>query len=172
MSDVNYSTLYYRNNKKQRNIVHCCPHCPYETVYAKTNLRVHILAMHTLEKDRPFQCPEDGCCRGFAQKYQLQKHLLKKHDKNVNLSRGKGIEMYILSPGKFRPSGQKTISRCIYYGKHPVMKREDFPIRCENQMITRSHLRYDAGAKYISLVTYTKNELKVLRATGELKQKK
>ena len=33
------------------------------------------MSRHTEEKDRPFQCTEPGCCRGFAQKGGLEKHL-------------------------------------------------------------------------------------------------
>ena len=82
---------YYRRNKEQRNIVHYCTLCNYETTGPKQNLKVHIWGCHTPEEERPFQCPEDNCRRGFAAKHTLQKHLSKVHGKNINLSVSRNI---------------------------------------------------------------------------------
>ena len=228
MSDVNQSTAYYRKNKKQRNTVRCCPHCDYKTTGCKNNLTVHILGKHTLEEDRPFQCQEDNCCRGFAQKSSYERHLHKVHGKNVNRPQfdQKSIVMYIITLKEFQPALQwrrrRRTRRCHYYGNHPIIKTEDLPIFCENRigpmsrflqrypgendinhcsqcghvghnsrtcgrvqtkkeqntathkgfLITRRLLQSDARAKYISLETYTRNELVEMVTTEELKQKK
>ena len=158
-----WSRDYYRRNKRERNIVHKCPHCDYETTGPKQSLRVHIMSRHTPEKDRPFQCPEPNCCRGFAQKFNLQKHLLKVHGKETNLTIDKSICLYIIKPGNYCPCSNKTKCRCKFYKTKPVIKASDLPVSYENIIITDKHLRYDARQKYISLDTYTKSQLKELQ---------
>ena len=160
---------YYRRNKEQRNIVHYCPHCNYETTGPIQNIKVHIWGCHTPENERPFKCPEKDCCRGFAAKYSLQKHLLKVHGKNVNLSISRNICLYIIKPGEFLPPSEKTTSRCNYYHTHPVIKAQNLPITFNDQstgekiIIDTSHIKYDARKKYIHIESYTIDELGKLR---------
>ena len=66
--NVAYNTQYYRNNKENKKIVHQCPHCNYSTTGPKITLKNHIMAKHTPESERPYQCLHPNCCRGFAQK--------------------------------------------------------------------------------------------------------
>ena len=160
---------YYRRNKKQRTIVHYCPQCNYETTGPKQNLKVHIWGCHTPENKRPFQCPEKNCCRGFAAKHSLQKHLFKVHGKQINLSISRNICLYIIKSGKFLPPSEKTTARCYYYEKHPVIKAQDLPIYFNDQstgeqiVIESSHIKYDARKKYIQIDSYTRDELHKLR---------
>ena len=69
-------------NKKERKVVHTCPHCCYCTTGPRIILTNHIYSKHTEEKDRPFQCPHKGCNRGFAQKGSLKNTLKKFIKKN------------------------------------------------------------------------------------------
>ena len=78
------SSNYYRKNKKTQNVVHLCPHCDYSTTGPKITLKHHILAKHTKECDRPFQCMHPGCERGFAQKIHLDRHLCKVHGEKID----------------------------------------------------------------------------------------
>ena len=107
------SAEYYRKNKENRKVVHQCPHCDYSTTGPKIALKHHILAKHTPENERPFQCPHEGCCRGFAQKIHLQKHLCKVHNEKKQVGRKKTVLYYIvnrtlsedfLSPDPFSPT--------------------------------------------------------------------
>ena len=82
---------YYRRNKEERKIVYSCPHCNYETTGPKQNLKVHTWGCHTPENERPFKCPKKNCCRGFAAKHSLQKHLSKVHGETINLSVSRNI---------------------------------------------------------------------------------
>ena len=160
---------YYRRNKEERNIVHYCPLCNYETTGPKQNLKVHIWGCHTPENKRPFQCPEKNCCRGFAAKHSLQKHLLKVHGKQINLSISRNICLYIIRLGEFLPPSEKTTARYNYYQKHPVIKAHKLPITFIDQLmkqkitINASHIKYDARKKYIHIKSYTRQELSDLR---------
>jgi hypothetical protein len=156
---------YYRRNKEERTIVHSCKDCEYETTGPKQTLLVHIWSKHTEENERPFQCEEQRCCRGFAQKSNLQKHLLKVHGKKVNLSESRDICLYIIKPGKFTPASNKTTHRYNIYQQKPVIKAADLPLTINNQTITAAHLRYDAREKYITLKTYTRDDLSNLQNT-------
>ena len=75
----NHNTNYYRRNKAERFNVLSCPHCNYETTGPKSALQAHIWSKHTLEHERPFQCPCSGCHRGFSARANLNKHILKQH---------------------------------------------------------------------------------------------
>ena len=158
---------YYRRNKECRSIVHKCPHCNYETTGPKQCLRVHIWSKHTEEKDKPFQCTEPGCCRGFAQKSNLQKHLKKMHAKEVNLSVSRDICLFIVKPGDETPLAAKTIVRCEYYKQQPVIKANELPLIVNTEdgilEVTQNNLRYDARKGYIKLETYAKHELHELK---------
>ena len=76
----NHNTNYYRRNKAERFNVLSCPHCNYETTGPKSALQAHIWSKHTLEHERPFQCPCSGCHRGFSARANLNKHILKQHN--------------------------------------------------------------------------------------------
>ena len=160
---------YYRRNKEERKIVHHCRYCNYETTGPKQNLKVHMWGCHTPENERPFKCPERDCCRGFAAKHSLQKHLLKVHGKNINLSISRNICLYIIKLGKFLPPSGKTKSRYNYYQKHPVIKAQDLPITFNDQsngektIIDASNIKYDARKNYININSYTRDELGELR---------
>jgi len=159
-----YGRDYYRRNKEERFCVQKCPHCNYETTGAKSALQAHIYAKHTPENKRPFQCPEQGCCRGFAQKGGLEKHLEKVHGKKISLKVDREICLYIIRSGEYIPGSTKTRQRCDYYQKYPVIKAENLPITLENnQTITSKHLKYDARENYISLSTYTRDEIPSLQ---------
>jgi hypothetical protein len=71
--EVGQSTQHYRR-AKVNGVKRHCPHpgCNFSTCYSKNNLRAHILAKHTPENERPFQC--EKCGKGFAQKAGLIKH--------------------------------------------------------------------------------------------------
>ena len=75
------STNHYRRNKTRDTITYFCKirGCNYSTVYSKVNLRNHIYARHTEEKDRPYQCKYFGCNRGFSQNSHLKSHNEKIH---------------------------------------------------------------------------------------------
>tara|TARA_A200000159_G_scaffold125321_1_gene120417 strand:- start:635 stop:1171 length:537 start_codon:yes stop_codon:yes gene_type:complete len=155
-----YGRDYYRRNKAERFCVHKCPYCNYETTGAKSALKAHIYAKHTPENERPFQCPEPNCCRGFAQKGGLEKHLEKVHGKSVSLKTDREICLYIIQPGEYIPGSIKTKKRCDYYTNFPVIKANTLPIVLDNnQILTSKHLKYDAREKYISLTSYTRNQL-------------
>jgi len=159
-----YGRDYYRRNKLQGFRVHKCPHCTYETTGPKSALKAHIYAKHTPEHERPFQCPEPGCCRGFAQKGGLEKHLEKVHGKKISLKIDREICLYIIRPGEYNPGSKKTKARCNYYTKTPVIKAKNLPIKLDNnQIIDSKHLKYDAREKYISLSTYTREEIPALQ---------
>ena len=154
-----YGREYYRRNKTERFIVHNCPHCNYETTGPKRALQAHIYAKHTPESERPFQCPEPNCNRGFAQKGGLEKHIEKVHGKKTNLAESREICLYIIRPGKYSPASNKTKNRCNYYKTHPVIKAKDLPIKLDDQHITAAFIRYDAREQYINLQTYKETEL-------------
>ena len=159
-----YGRDYYRRNKEERFCVQKCPHCNYETTGAKSALQAHIYAKHTPENKRPFQCPEQGCCRGFAQKGGLEKHLEKVHGKKISLKVDREICLYIIRSGEYIPGSTKTRQRCDYYQKYPVIKADNLPIILDNnQIITSKHLKYDARENYISLSTYTRDEIPSLQ---------
>ena len=82
---IPHNTNYYRRNKEERFNVKCCPHCNYETTGPKSSLQAHIYSKHTPENERPFQCPCTECERGYAARANLQKHLFKHHDTNMNV---------------------------------------------------------------------------------------
>ncbi|CAL1299920.1 unnamed protein product [Larinioides sclopetarius] len=57
----------HRESKK----VHPCPHCPFIAPF-KSFLKIHIFRKHS--KEKPFKC--DICNKGFAAKFDLQRHCL------------------------------------------------------------------------------------------------
>ena len=89
------SAKYYRKNKKTKNVIHMCPHCNYTTTGPKITLKHHILAKHTPEEERPFQCRHEGCKRGFAQKIHLDRHMEKVHNvKKKKVKKEKSIILF------------------------------------------------------------------------------
>ena len=74
VESVNQSTEHYRKKKESGEKL-VCPHegCDFSTCYSKNNLQQHIMAKHTADEDKPFQCTH--CVKGFAQKKGLNRHM-------------------------------------------------------------------------------------------------
>ncbi len=121
---VNNSTEYYRENRRNKKVVHRCPHCNYCTCNGKIVLTNHINSKHLEERLRPFQCTE--CARGFAQKAHLIRHLETEHNISGDLRHAKTATLlYIISLGNNIPTSTKTKARCEYYNRYPVLKSRD-----------------------------------------------
>jgi hypothetical protein len=163
---IAYNTQYYRKNKKTKKIVHQCPHCNYSSTGPKITLKNHIMAKHTPESKRPFQCPHDNCCRGFAQKILLQRHLKKVHNTEVDLTIDRTIIEFHVKIGKYNPASNATKNRVAYY----LSKRNGilFPSDLTEfeflpgKIINKNHIYYDAREGYIELQTYNAIQLKKL----------
>lgn len=56
--------------------IHTCPvkHCSYYNTYSDAGLKNHIYALHTPNKDKPFQCKYYRCKKGFSRKDHLARH--------------------------------------------------------------------------------------------------
>jgi len=78
VESVNQSTEHYRKKKESGEKL-VCPHegCDFSTCYSKNNLQQHIMAKHTADEDKPFQCTD--CVKGFAQKSALERHMVSFH---------------------------------------------------------------------------------------------
>ncbi len=151
------STDYYRENKKNRRVVHHCPHCNFETTYGKCVLINHINAHHTAECDRPWQC---SCCnRGFSQKAHLISHLKKVHQVvDSNLEKKNGAVLYLIAPADQEPRSYKTKARRRYYLQHPKLNSRDIRnnqhwYECKgNNVCLRNHdIHYDEKKGFIHL---------------------
>jgi len=157
------STDYYRENKKNRRVVHSCPHCNFETTYGKCVLINHINAQHTQECDRPWQC---HCCnRGFAQKAHLISHLRKVHQViDPNLEKKNGAVLYLITPTNNMPRSYKTKARRQYYlensklNSRNVRNQKHWYTCKDNNVCLRNHdIHYDEKKGFIQL---TKIQLK------------
>ena len=160
---IKHSTNYYRKNKEKRKIIHSCPHCCYETTGPKSSLKAHIWSKHTEEKDRPFQCHVIDCCRGFAQKINLQKHLKKVHNISVDLKINTNIAEYHIELTRIIPKSIKIQNRIKFYMKHSIIYPKDLNKPIEyigNQIIKSNHLYYDAREGYINLKSLSYDDLK------------
>lgn len=152
------STDYYRENKKQRRVVHSCPHCNFETTYGKCVLINHINAHHTEECNRPFQC---SCCnRGFAQKAHLVAHLKKVHNViDPNLEKKNGAILYFITPTELIPKSYNTKARRDFYNNHPKLNSRDikngihtYMTKNDNSACLRNHdIHYDQKKGFINL---------------------
>ena len=164
MTSVAYNTQYYRNNKKTKKIIHQCPHCNYSTTGPKITLKNHIMAKHTPESERPFQCPCNNCSRGFAQKKLLERHLQKVHNQTVDLTINRSIVEFHVKKGKYIPASNATKNRVSYYlsKRNGILYPNDFDDFefLPNKKLNKNHIYYDAREGYIELQTYNKSQLK------------
>ena len=146
------STDYYRENKKQRRVVHSCPHCNFETTYGKCVLINHTNAHHTEECNRPFQC---SCCnRGFAQKAHLETHLFVTHEIEKTTVKISSIS-YIIEPTLTHPRSIKTKARRAYYLTHRVINTKDINNKQHEYLpgvyLKKHDIHYDTGKGFITL---------------------
>jgi hypothetical protein len=148
------SAEYYRKNKENRKVVHQCPHCEYSTTGPKISLKHHILAKHTPEKERPFQCPHECCNRGFAQKSHLQNHLCKVHNSKEEPGRTKRVLYYIVNRTEKIPTSQKTRERMSFYNDYNILTHEII-----KRNISMSNLHYDMRNGYIEARPITENDI-------------
>lgn len=160
--NIKHSTNYYRKNKTKRKIVHKCPHCEYETTGPKSSMQAHIWSKHTPENERPFQCYMEGCCKGFAQKINFQRHLKKKHNIDVELKKNTQIAEYHITLTNVQPIAKKINHRINFYRLNPII----YPHHLNNilpgttdQIIKSNHLYYDSREGYIKLKTISYDEL-------------
>ena len=162
-SKINHSTNYYRKNKTNRKIVHKCMHCSYETTGPKSCLKAHIWSKHTPENERPFQCLHPGCCRGFAQKHNLQKHMEKIHNVKLDLKKNNNIAQYRVDVTGIKPTAKKTLTRIKYYETHPIIYPNELNISLniddKQIVIKQGHLYYDNRNGYITLKTVSHDNL-------------
>lgn len=146
------SSNYYRKNKETQSVVHVCPHCNYSTTGPKITLKHHILAKHTRECYRPFQCMHPGCERGFAQKIHLDRHLCKVHGKKIDKGRKKKVLYYLLSSGDKNPTSKKTKERMHFYENKKIVTPKMI-----RKSISMSNFQYDRHNNYIVAVPITEN---------------
>ena len=154
---VNANTEYYRRNKKLRLNIKSCPHCNYETTGPKSSLQAHIWAKHTPENKRPFQCPCDDCCRGFASRANLHKHVYSIHEIKTPKKLNKDIVLLKLSL-------QKNLSETKnnFYNGHKIIKCSDLPIDYQNTKFTIDGLFYDMLKGNILMEGYSINKIREL----------
>jgi len=150
------STDYYRENRDKRAVVHRCPHCDYETANAKIQLTNHINARHISEDKRPFQCTQEDCSRGFAQKAHLMNHLRRVHKiKDASLGRKHSTILYIISIAESVPRSAKTRARRDYYIENPTIKARDMKNHLHEYLdgvFLRNHdIHYDKKKGFIEL---------------------
>ena len=108
------STDYYRNNRINKTKMYKCSHenCNYTTYNSKSALINHINAKHVPESERPFQCKEPGCCRGFSQKAHLANHMKRQHNKDLFQLEGRTTDIiYNISLTNKVPRTKTTIAR-------------------------------------------------------------
>ena len=148
------SAEYYRKNKENRKVVHQCPHCDYSTTGPKIALKHHILAKHTPENERPFQCPHECCSRGFAQKSHLQNHLRKVHNSKEEPGRTKEVLYYIVNRTEKIPTSHKTRKRMSFYNNYNILTKEII-----KRNISMSNLHYDVRNGYIEAKPITENDI-------------
>ena len=173
---IAYNTQYYRNNKKNKSIVHQCPHCDYSTTGPKIALKNHIMAKHTPESERPYQCLDNNCCRGFAQKKLLERHMLRVHNKKVCLTINRSITEFHVERGKYEPASKATSNRVNYYLSKPnnILYPEDLKDFefLPGKKINKNHIYYDAREGYINLKTYNEDEIRKKRKKKKRKKRK
>ena len=148
---VPYNTQYYRNNKLSRKIVHCCPHCNYETTGPKSALKAHIWSKHTPEKERPFQCPCHGCERGFSARANLNKHILKKHKITMPKKINKEVLIYKIDI--------KSNNAPEVYINNRYIIAKNLPCTFDNKTISFDSLFYDKGCGLINITPITRKEI-------------
>ena len=152
------NTLWYRKNKLTKKVVHTCPHCDYSTTGPKIILTNHIYSKHTAEKDRPFQCPFHDCCRGFAQKGSLIKHMEKIHKVKplAQEKENKTILEYHIELLNKEPKNKKTKLRYEFYKNNLIITEEMIK---KHSFLTPAYILYDSRVGYIKAKGYTSREL-------------
>lgn len=150
------NTLWYRKNKLSKKVVHRCSHCNYSTTGPKIILTNHIYSKHTSEKDRPFQCPFHGCCRGFAQKGSLTKHMEKIHKVKPKEKENKTIVEYHIELLDKQPRNKKTKLRYEFYKENSIITEEMIK---KHSFLTPAYILYDSRVGYINAKGYTSREL-------------
>lgn len=153
---VPINTLWYRKNKLSKKVVHRCSHCDYSTTGPKIILTNHIYSKHTAEKDRPFQCPFNDCCRGFAQKGSLVKHMEKIHKVKPKEKENKTIVEYHIELLDKQPKNKKTKLRYDFYKKTSIITEEMIK---KHSFLTPAYILYDSRVGYINAKGYTSREL-------------
>jgi hypothetical protein len=159
------STNYYKRNRETKQRKYQCIKCDYVTFNSKAVLNNHINAKHVLEKDRPFQCTENKCKRGFSQKAHLIKHLEKTHSTTIQTK--KHVIYYKISLTDNIPCSKKIRNRIKFYRDNNILSGEDLynkkykydanggdsDGKDELKCITLPLLKYDCIKKYIKFTT-------------------
>ena len=153
-----YSRNYYRRNKEERLVVHKCPHCQYETTGPKQCIKVHIWSKHTPENKKPFQCPDSKCYRGFASWATLNKHVTKYH--KITLPKNiKKKQIFAIIPNIIYNTHYKINihNRINQYKKYKIINMKK--LLNHKYEFSLQNLFYDEANNYISLTTYTRNDI-------------
>ena len=150
------STEYYQNNRVTKTIQYKCAQCDYITYNSRLVLVNHINAKHTEEKDRPYQCTEKGCARGFSQKAHLINHLKKIHSKDTEKYKNqKHILIYNIDKTDVVPRSKNTIARMKFYESNKNISSEEIHnnkyIYGDNKILSTINIRYDATKGYITV---------------------
>tara|TARA_Y100000389_G_scaffold37117_2_gene31480 strand:+ start:704 stop:1558 length:855 start_codon:yes stop_codon:yes gene_type:complete len=152
------STDYYRNNRINKFKTYRCPfeNCGYETHNSKSVLTNHINAKHVSESERPYQCKEPGCCRGFSQKAHLANHMKKHHNKEISLLEGRTTDIiYTISITDKIPRTKSTVARREFYIKNPILKGSKIFNKKYNYLddkhIKNHDLHYDVKKGFINM---------------------
>ncbi len=148
------STSYYRKNKKTQRIVHVCPYCNYSTTGPKITLKHHIHSKHTQECDRPFQCQQEDCNRGFAQKTHYDRHMCTVHGEKPNKGGKKRVLYYIIKIGSIDPTSKKPKERIKFYKRNSILTTKKI-----RDNITMSCFHYDVRHDYITAKSITENDI-------------
>ena len=131
-----------------------CSQCNYYTTGPKINLKKHILSKHTLECNRPFQCKQENCNRGFAQKAHYDNHMCNVHGEKKDKGRKKRVLYYTIEMGDIDPSWQKTKERMTFYKKNTILTTNKI-----RENITMSCFHYDVRHGYIAVGVITERDI-------------
>tara|TARA_B100001063_G_scaffold46185_1_gene40025 strand:+ start:14711 stop:15208 length:498 start_codon:yes stop_codon:yes gene_type:complete len=158
MCTIAYNTNYYRRNKEKRFKVHQCPHCNFETTGPKSCLQAHVWAKHTIEKDRPFQCPCNDCDRGYSARANLHKHMKQCH--NIEIPKDKNIFAYVIYPNlndniKDNLTNDE-VKRLDFYNKNKILSKD---MKQYNNIINKEILYHDEAQRIISIKKFTKDDI-------------
>ena len=152
------STDYYRNNRINKYKTYKCPYenCRYETYNSKSVLTNHINAKHVPESERPYQCKEPGCCRGFSQKAHLVNHIKRHHKIKTPLLEERTTDIiYIINITDKIPRTKSTIARREFYIKNPILKGSKIfnkkYIYLGNKYIKNHDIHYDLKKGFITM---------------------
>mgnify|MGYP001329193702 CR=1 FL=1 len=153
----NHNTNYYRRNKILKFNINSCPHCSYETTGPKSALQAHIWAKHTPESERPFQCPNRECKRGFSSRANLHKHILKKYNIKIPKIDRKILLFHIsLQSNNLKDELNDKIE---FYKENKFILLKNLPIQYKSIVITWETIYYDYFKKIIILKPYTREDI-------------